>query len=237
MIHSFYFRCATGEAWPDIMLDATSGRPCDPLALERNETTGEVFDYDQSCGSSMTYLYFVSFIFLCSFIMLNLFVAVIMDNFDYLTRDSSILGSHHLGEFITVWSDYDPSGRYVGFYSWILKHESKDYMRYIFFSFSGKIHYTEVFDMLRNIDPPLGFGKKCPERQAYKKLIRMNMPMDKEGKVRRIFTSTKYYTGCPMSKIPINNLNKPEYKHFWPPNTMALWGLWIRNALFLNWYM
>ena len=51
--------------------------------------------------------------------------------------------------------------------------------------FSGKIHYTEVFDMLRSIDPPLGFGKKCPERQAYKKLIRMNMPMDKEGKVRQ----------------------------------------------------
>ena len=39
--------------------------------------------------------------------------------------------------------------------------------------------------MLRNIDPPLGFGKKCPERMAYKKLIRMNMPMDKEGKVRK----------------------------------------------------
>ena len=38
--------------------------------------------------------------------------------------------------------------------------------------------------MLRNIDPPLGFGKKCPERMSYKKLIRMNMPMDKEGKVR-----------------------------------------------------
>ena len=29
---------------------------------------------------------------LSSFLMLNLFVAVIMDNFDYLTRDSSILG-------------------------------------------------------------------------------------------------------------------------------------------------
>jgi hypothetical protein len=37
--------------------------------------------------------------------------------------------------------------------------------------------------MLRSIDPPLGFGKKCPEKMAYKKLIRMNMPMDKEGKV------------------------------------------------------
>ena len=110
MLKSFsIFRCATGEAWPDIMLDATGGRPCDPKALERNET-GFVYSYDQTCGSNMTYLYFVSFIFLCSFIMLNLFVAVIMDNFDYLTRDSSILGSHHLGEFISTWSEYDPSG-------------------------------------------------------------------------------------------------------------------------------
>ena len=39
-------------------------------------------------------------------------------------------------------------------------------------------------EMLRDIDPPLGFGKDCPERQAYKRLIRMNMPMDQEGKVR-----------------------------------------------------
>lgn len=45
--------------------------------------------------------------------MLNLFVAVIMDNFDYLTRDSSILGPHHLDEFIRVWADYDPAATYV----------------------------------------------------------------------------------------------------------------------------
>ena len=44
-----------------------------------------------------------------SFLMLNLFVAVIMDNFDYLTRDSSILGAHHLEEFIRIWAEYDPS--------------------------------------------------------------------------------------------------------------------------------
>lgn len=45
--------------------------------------------------------------------MLNLFVAVIMDNFDYLTRDSSILGPHHLDEYSRVWADYDPSATYV----------------------------------------------------------------------------------------------------------------------------
>ena len=106
---SLLFRCATGEAWPDIMLDGLSGRPCDERAYERNET-GFLIDPHQTCGSDVSYIYFVSFIFLCSFIMLNLFVAVIMDNFDYLTRDSSILGSHHLGEFITAWADFDPSG-------------------------------------------------------------------------------------------------------------------------------
>lgn len=41
--------------------------------------------------------------------VLFIVVAVIMDNFDYLTRDSSILGPHHLDEFIRVWADYDPA--------------------------------------------------------------------------------------------------------------------------------
>ena len=40
--------------------------------------------------------------------LLNLFVAVIMDNFEYLTRDESILGPHHLDEFVRVWSEFDP---------------------------------------------------------------------------------------------------------------------------------
>lgn len=46
------------------------------------------------CSQHFSYAYFTSFVFLSSFLMLNLFVAVIMDNFDYLTRDSSILGQY-----------------------------------------------------------------------------------------------------------------------------------------------
>lgn len=44
--------------------------------------------------------------------------------------------------------------------------------------------------MLKNIDPPLGFGNKCPNRLAYKKLIRMNMPVDEDKKVN--FTTTLF---------------------------------------------
>ncbi|OUC46914.1 transporter, cation channel family protein, partial [Trichinella nativa] len=97
--------------------------------------------------------------------MLNLFVAVIMDNFDYLTRDSSILGPHHLDEFVRVWAEYDPEA-------------------------TGRIHYTDMYEMLRNIPPPVGFGRKCPYRLAYKHLIRMNMPVDEDGTVQ--FTTTLF---------------------------------------------
>ena len=47
-----------------------------------------------------------------------------------------------------------------------------------------------MYDMLKNIGPPLGFGHKCPNRLAYKKLIRMNMPLDVDNKVS--FTTTLF---------------------------------------------
>ncbi len=55
----------------------------------------------------------------------------------------------------------------------------------VFVYFSGTIHYTEAMELLKNIDPPLGFGKKCPDKMAYKRLIRMNMPIDKVGHLKR----------------------------------------------------
>ena len=47
-----------------------------------------------------------------------------------------------------------------------------------------------MYDMLKNMDPPLGFGSKCPDRLAFKKLIRMNQPIDDEGMVH--FTTTLF---------------------------------------------
>ena len=47
-----------------------------------------------------------------------------------------------------------------------------------------------MYDMLKNMDPPLGFGSKCPDRLAFKKLIRMNQPIDDDGTVH--FTTTLF---------------------------------------------
>ncbi|KAM8793896.1 voltage-dependent P/Q-type calcium channel subunit alpha-1A [Eudromia elegans] len=147
------FRSATGEAWHEIMLSCLSGKPCD-------ENSGIK---ERECGNEFAYFYFVSFIFLCSFLMLNLFVAVIMDNFEYLTRDSSILGPHHLDEYVRVWAEYDPA-------AW------------------GRLTFMDMYDMLRHMSPPLGLGKKCPPRVAYKRLLRMDLPVADDNTVH--FNST-----------------------------------------------
>ncbi|XP_056157707.1 calcium channel, voltage-dependent, L type, alpha 1F subunit, partial [Lampris incognitus] len=145
------FRCATGEAWQEIMLASLPGKRCDP---ESDVEPGEEF----SCGSTFAIVYFISFFMLCAFLIINLFVAVIMDNFDYLTRDWSILGPHHLDEFKRIWSEYDPEAK-------------------------GRIKHLDVVALLRRIQPPLGFGKLCPHRVACKRLVAMNMPLNSDGTV------------------------------------------------------
>ena len=152
------FRSATGEAWQEIMLDClpgwvilyciacilkfilffSEGAICDPNSDDAGKPEG--------CGSYVAYPFFISFFVVCAFLVLNLFVAVIMDNFDYLTRDWSILGPHHLGEFVHLWSEYDPDAK-------------------------GFIKHVDVVTLLRKISPPLGFGKLCPHRVACKVTI------------------------------------------------------------------
>ncbi|XP_059509497.1 voltage-dependent L-type calcium channel subunit alpha-1S-like isoform X2 [Stegostoma tigrinum] len=145
------FRCATGEAWQEIMLACRPGKLCDP---ESDYEPGEEY----TCGTNFAVFYFISFYMLCAFLIINLFVAVIMDNFDYLTRDWSILGPHHLDEFKRIWAEYDPEAK-------------------------GRIKHLDVVTLLRRIQPPLGFGKFCPHRVACKRLVSMNMPMNSDGTV------------------------------------------------------
>ena len=45
--------------------------------------------------------------------ILNLFVAIIIDNFDYMTRDKSILGAYDLKQFVNQWSSADQQARFT----------------------------------------------------------------------------------------------------------------------------
>ncbi|XP_076310649.1 muscle calcium channel subunit alpha-1-like isoform X3 [Tachypleus tridentatus] len=151
------FRSATGESWQEIMMDC-SNKPDVKCDKESNTPF-------ENCGNDFALPYFISFYTLCSFLVINLFVAVIMDNFDYLTRDWSILGPHHLDEFVRLWSEYDPDAK-------------------------GRIKHLDVVTLLRKISPPLGFGKLCPHRVACKRLVSMNMPLNTDGTV--MFNATLF---------------------------------------------
>ncbi|KAM9784219.1 voltage-dependent P/Q-type calcium channel subunit alpha-1A isoform 9-T9 [Syngnathus typhle] len=185
------FRSATGEAWHEIMLACLGGKDCDELAGNP----------EPECGSQVAYLYFVSFIFFCSFLMLNLFVAVIMDNFEYLTRDSSILGPHHLDEYVRIWAEYDPAA-------------------------CGRISCRQMYDMLRHMCPPLGLGKRCPARVAYKRLLRMDLPVADDNTVH--FNSTlmaliRTALDIKIAKISEGGIDKHQMDAELRKEMMAIW--------------
>ncbi|XP_061567361.1 voltage-dependent P/Q-type calcium channel subunit alpha-1A isoform X18 [Cololabis saira] len=182
------FRSATGEAWHEIMLACLGGNDCDPLM--QNDKP--------ECGSQVAYLYFVSFIFFCSFLMLNLFVAVIMDNFEYLTRDSSILGPHHLDEYVRIWAEYDPAA-------------------------CGRIHYKDMYSLLRVIDPPLGLGKKCPHRVACKRLLRMDLPVADDNSVHFNSTLMALIRTALDIKIAKGGIDKHQMDAELRKEMMAIW--------------
>ncbi|XP_062840951.1 voltage-dependent P/Q-type calcium channel subunit alpha-1A isoform X4 [Trichomycterus rosablanca] len=186
------FRSATGEAWHDIMLSCLGGKNCDP------QSVNEADDSKPKCGSEFAYLYFVSFIFLCSFLMLNLFVAVIMDNFEYLTRDSSILGPHHLDEYVRIWAEYDPAA-------------------------CGRIHYKDMYSLLRVIDPPLGLGKKCPHRVACKRLLRMDLPVADDNTVHFNSTLMALIRTALDIKIAKGGVDKHQMDAELRKEMMAIW--------------
>ena len=73
------FRMTTGEDWNLVMYDCmlTDVDGCIP---------------GKTCGTTLAPLYFVSFMMICSNIMINLFVLVILQQFDkyYLPKDNII---------------------------------------------------------------------------------------------------------------------------------------------------
>jgi len=71
---TFYIRSATGENWHNIMLACSSGAKCDQsLSTVKYDRNGEEF-----CGSSLAHVYFISFIFVCSWLVRLMFLFVLI---------------------------------------------------------------------------------------------------------------------------------------------------------------
>eukprot|EP00039_Didymoeca_costata_P023887 m.8605 g.8605 ORF g.8605 m.8605 type:complete len:2172 (+) comp3929_c0_seq1:301-6816(+) len=142
------FRVSTGEGWDEVM-DSME------LRVGRGECDRNPPDGQSTCGNGFARFYMITFVVLSTFIILNLFVAVIVDNFDFLTRDESELGTDALEEFVSRWTQYDPEA-------------------------TGKITHTELRLILMEIETPFGL-KGCPNFIINAKLKQVDCPLDPQG--------------------------------------------------------
>ena len=133
------FRMSTGESWNGIMHDTMITRHCMAI-IDLNVTNHNTMftadgdndkwyskgdkelgglSEDQLYDGCVPYhtilpiIYFCIFVIFCAFVMLNLVIAVILDNFQNSSSDDeSPVSKDRLSEFVTLWAKFDPYATY-----------------------------------------------------------------------------------------------------------------------------
>ena len=121
------FRMATGEAWNGIMHDCMITKQC---VYYQDPTTGDVTYYNQEdkfwqdlnedlytnqCTPHPVgaIIFFCFFCILCAFVMLNLVIAVILDNFQNNSKTAELgVSKEDMMHFTDVWMRLDPRATY-----------------------------------------------------------------------------------------------------------------------------
>ncbi|GMI12884.1 hypothetical protein TrLO_g3687 [Triparma laevis f. longispina] len=128
------FRISTGENWQYLMEDC--GR-------------------DNSYNSNlMTTFYFFTFIIICQYITLNLFVAVLLENFNVVkkeTKEQEVF-KDEMQKFVEVWAVYDP-----------------DATQFI------SVHQLPF--IVTSLNKPLGLGKKATQKDIERLLWECDIPI------------------------------------------------------------
>lgn len=90
------FALATGEDWNKVMFDCS-----------RSDEDGCI--KGETCGTGWSILYFILLVLVCSHVMLNLFILVIIQQFEhyYLPKDNVIAHfKNDLSSFMKVWKKF-----------------------------------------------------------------------------------------------------------------------------------
>ncbi|KAL7543245.1 hypothetical protein ACHAXR_012558 [Thalassiosira sp. AJA248-18] len=136
-------RFATGESWPTFMYGMMEERElCNPNPEydEASPWCKHEKDYPNcsevngcSAGASV-FIYFYSFTIIVSFIILNMFVAVVLQAFE-ASSEGELLDTADLEHFVNVWSQFDPEA------TWFMDA-------------------SDVQSFLARLRPPLGMGEQ-----------------------------------------------------------------------------
>ena len=177
-------RASTGEDWNGIMYDTMKPTP----TCIANE----------SCDSKKySWIYFVFFLMLCSLVMLNLFILVILQQFDeYYLPDDNVLDRFKadLETFKKAW--YHHTWKYNCF----------------------KIKDRDLVTFFHSMEPKLGMSN-LSEVDIIRHLVLMDLESDEEGYIYfndLLFKAMKRVYGCPhiknmlLADAELNTLKKLE---------------------------
>jgi hypothetical protein len=161
-------RCSTGERWNDLMYELSSQENCiaDPpfnpqmCGFSSSENEDNCIPLN-GCGTPVAYVYFITFTLLVSFILLNIFIAVILEGFaSEKNLSEGVLLPENYHNFTTTWAFFDPEA--TGFIEW---------------------HCLPRF--LQMLDPPMGFGQdyKATTKELNYLMEVLEIPIYKGNKV------------------------------------------------------
>lgn len=130
---------ATNDNWSDVFRGALVKPPaCDAAAGE--------------CGSALAYPLFISFVILVSMVMLNLFTAVIIENFEkQQEQEAWRLNPQALEDFVALWSEYDDG--------------------------NGSIDPRDLEALLLRLIPPLGLGPGAEGKDVLRFVFDLDIPL------------------------------------------------------------
>lgn len=133
------FRIATNDEWRGVMEDCMVQPPECSKDLD-------------NCGSFLAIPFFITFVLLISIIMLNLFTAVIIENFEkQQDQDQWRLHPSMLDEFVDLWGEYDDG--------------------------STTIHPKSLEQLLIKLPPPLGLGHYADNNDVLKFVYDLDIPL------------------------------------------------------------
>eukprot|EP00899_Mesostigma_viride_P019947 jgi/Mesvir1/27954/Mv20161-RA.1 len=174
------FRMCTGEGWNGIMYDCMV-QPDDCVG----PNGGPCCSYeDGTCGRKAGFIYFIAFQVVGTYIVLNLFLAVVLENYNKETR-GVIVTDEDLEQFRVTWEKYDPEATMF-------------------------LPVTKLFDLMREVPPPLGISDKsqpASQMQLRMFLMSLNITLIGEGARYLFFQDvltalTSYAHGLSMVSLP-----------------------------------
>ncbi|XP_066593398.1 sodium channel protein 60E-like [Prorops nasuta] len=142
------FRLMTSAGWNDVLESLMVQPPdCDPTPTSR-QMNGD-------CGYPLLAItYFTSFIIISYMIVINMYIAIILENFNQAHQEEEIgIVEDDLEMFYIRWSKYDPHATQF-------------------------IRFSQLSDFIASLDPPLGISK--PNVVA---LVSFNLPIAKGNKI------------------------------------------------------